>query len=193
MNVTARALLICYYESVNILLLGGNSQHNQPWIHQVGDVLAADFNKCVVHDYNHWDDPGGFIDFDLELSRLSAAAVGLEPYAVFAKSAGSVLALKAISRGVLKPTKCIFAGLPIKLAADNGIPLQDLIITSHVPTMYIQNAGDPLGSYAQLVKYLRSIKATQYKTIKLDDNSHNYDDLNQIRSLIHSFVRKTDL
>jgi hypothetical protein len=173
---------------MNILLFGGNSQRNKEWIHELGDVLSPDFNNCVVHDYEHWDGRGEFIDFDLELSRLSAEVKGFDPYIVFAKSVGSILTLKAINLGLLKPVKCIFAGLPIKLAEEDGISLPDLIKSNPVPTKFIQNTGDPLASYSRLTDYLKLTGAANYQSIELEGNTHSYDDLNRIKSIVQSFV-----
>lgn len=176
---------------MNILLFGGNSQRNKDWIHEVGDVLSSDFEKSIVHDYEHWDGRGEFIDFDLELSRLSTVTDGLSPYVVFAKSVGSILTLKAINLGLLSPTKCVYAGLPIVLAEEDGIPLQDLLKNNPVPTKFIQNTHDPLASYSRLTEYLKTAAVMDYQTVELEGDTHSYNDLDQIKSLIHSFVDHT--
>lgn len=175
---------------MNILLFGGNSPRNKAWIHKVGETLSSDFGKCIVHDYGHWDNQGEFIDFDLELSRLSAETASLEPYVVFAKSVGSILTLRAINEGILVPAKCIFAGLPIKLAEEDEIPLQELLRSNPVSTMYIQNTYDPLASYARLMDYLRESGASPHESVELAGDTHSYDDLNRIKSLVNSFVFK---
>lgn len=177
---------------MNALLLGGNSQHNQEWIHKVGTILSPEFHKLLIHDYSHWDGQGGFIDFDLELLRLSAIIEGAVPYIVFAKSVGSILTLKAISKGILKPVGCIFAGLPIKLAEEDKIPLPDLLRDNPVKTLFIQNTNDPLASFSKLVKYLRTAGATNYQALELEGNAHSYDDFERLKSLVHSFTDGTE-
>ena len=173
---------------MNLLLFAGNSQRNKTWIHTVGETLSPDFEKCVVHNYKHWDTGAESIDLDLELSRLNATVEKLDSYAVFAKSVGSILTLKAISQGIIDPNHCIFAGLPIKLAEEDGIPLQALIKNNSIPTMYIQNSNDPVASYSQLFSYLQEFSSKQYATTELPGDTHSYDDLDEMRSLITSFV-----
>jgi hypothetical protein len=173
---------------MNIILFGGNSQRNKQWIHQVGDELSLQFDICSVHNYLHWNDNGGFIDFDAELSRLSNLVTGLANYVVFAKSVGSLLTLKGISLGILNPQKCIFAGLPIKLAEQDNIPLDELLRKNSVPTLILQNSLDPTASYDRLRSYIKSTEALNYSTHELDGNSHSYNDFNEIKRIVKSFV-----
>ncbi|MCB9823313.1 hypothetical protein H6800_03510 [Candidatus Nomurabacteria bacterium] len=173
---------------MNILLFGGNSQRNKDWIHEVGKLLEPEFDKCVVHDYEHWDGKGEFIDFDLELSRLPDEVAELGDYVVFAKSVGSVLSLKAISQGILKPIKCVFVGLPIKLAEEDNIPLDELLKDNKTPTLIMQNTTDPVASYKKVKSYIEESKLDNYTLLELEGDTHSYDDFKIMKSQIESFV-----
>lgn len=173
---------------MNILLFGGNSQRNKDWIHEVGDIFSPDFGTTVVHDYDHWDSNGEFIDFEAELAKLSSAASVPSPFVVFAKSIGSVLTLMAMERGILAPEKCFFVGLPIKVAEEDSLPLPALLKSNVVPTFIVQNSQDPVASYARLLEYLDESGANQYETLELQGDTHSYDDLAKIKSLLNSYI-----
>lgn len=173
---------------MNILLFGGNSQRNRQWIHQVADELTLQFDKCIVHDYLHWNGNGEFIDFDTELARLTDLVTKLDDYIIFAKSVGSVLTLKGITFGILKPAKCIFAGLPLKLAEEDNIPLRELLRNSHIPTLILQNTSDPTGSYKKIQEYIKGVGVSNYITHEFNGDTHSYDNLDEIKRLIQSFV-----
>lgn len=173
---------------MNILLLGGNSQRNKQWIHRVSEELSFQFKTRVVHDYLHWDGNGEFIDFNAELSRLDNLLTDLDDYVIFAKSVGSILSLKGISLGILNPEKCIFAGLPIKLAEEGSIPLKELLKKNLVPTLILQNTHDPTASYEELQSYIKRTDSLNYRTHELDGDTHSYDNFNEIKLLITSFI-----
>jgi hypothetical protein len=173
---------------MNILLLGGNSQRNKQWIHQLGDELSPQFDTCRVHDYLHWNGKGNFIDFNAELSRLSDVVVNLDNYVIFAKSVGSLLTLRGISVGIMKPKKCIFAGLPIKLAEEDNVPLVELLKKNSIPTLILQNSLDPTASYDKMQKYINRTGALNYRTHEFDGDTHSYDNFNEIKQQVSSFV-----
>lgn len=172
---------------MNIILFGGNSQRNKDWIHKVGYALSPNYDTCVVHDYDHWDGKGEFIDFEAELAKLSSEVSVPSPYVVFAKSIGSVLTLIAIERGILAPEKCFFVGLPVQLSQEDGIPLPALLKSNTVPTVFAQNSNDTLASYTKLLEYLNESGASHYETHELEGNTHDYDDLAKIKSILKRF------
>lgn len=173
---------------MNIILFGGNSQRNKQWIHEVGDTLSSDFDTCLVHDYDHWEGQGEFINFDVELATLRQETDTLNNYIVFAKSVGSILTLKAISEGILRPDKCAFAGLPIKLADERAIDLKGLLRTCQVPLLFMQNTDDPLASYSRLTEFLSEAGISSYESIELAGEGHSYDDLDRLRTDLIAFI-----
>jgi hypothetical protein len=174
----------CYDNWMNILLLGGNSQRNQQWVHSVADFIRSDFGAVVVHDYSHWGGKGDFVDFKLELARIAHEVENLGDFIVFAKSVGSVLTLMLIADGAIRPKACTFAGLPVKLAEEENIDLPDLLANNHVSTTFLQNSNDPLASFDHLKDYLAASKLKDYKVVEQPGDDHSYDNLGLIRSLL---------
>lgn len=172
---------------MNLLLLGGNSQRNQTWIHNMGDVLSSQFDRSFVHDYKHWRTGAEFINFDFEMSVLPDETKNFENYAVFAKSIGSVLTLKCINSGILKPSKCIFIGLPIKAVKQENIDLLGLLKSSPKPTLIIQNSNDPLASFSEVQNLVEQTGASNYKLVELAGDTHNYDNLDELTKLVADF------
>lgn len=172
---------------MNLLLFGGNSQRNKQWIDEVRDKLSVDFDKCLVHNYDHWQNNEEFISFDKELAKLPAEVKELGEYVVFAKSVGSVLTLKAISGGNLKPAKCVFVGLPIKLAEEDNIELTELLKNNPVPTLFIQNTNDPLAGYSKMEAYIKAAGPKRFAAVELPGDTHSYDDLDGLRTLVRAF------
>lgn len=165
---------------MNLILFGGNSQRNKQWIHWVDSKLSPYFDDSIVVDYGHWDGKGDSIDFNFELSRLSNMITGNDEYIVFAKSVGSILALKAMPVRILQPSHCIFTGLPISLYDLEDASLIELLQNNNVPTTIFQNSEDPMGRFDQLKDYINKTSATNYKLHELNGNTHSYDDLGQI-------------
>ncbi|MDB5184729.1 MAG: hypothetical protein JWN38_537 [Candidatus Saccharibacteria bacterium] len=168
---------------MNLLLLGGNSLRNQAWIHQVSDSLAGDFATRTVIDYRHWQTGEPNLDFAHELSQIATAATTLGEYAVFAKSAGSILALEAIQQGILRPNRAVFTGLALPMVGEHPAALEALR-TATIPITILQNDSDPVASYAEVAAALRDNNITSVELVSLPGDSHDYDDLGVIRSAL---------
>ncbi|GAC1386906.1 MAG: hypothetical protein NVS1B7_6750 [Candidatus Saccharimonadales bacterium] len=173
---------------MNILLFGGNSQRNKQWVHQVGTALSASYDACIIHNYSHWAEQGDFIDFEKELLNLGTKVTSYEPYAVFAKSVGSILTLRAIASGILSPVCCIFVGLPIKLAEEDGILLESLLPTCNVPCLFVQNNQDPVASFEKVKTYVGAVRQEHDLFIELEGSTHSYDDIDGLKRLVELFT-----
>ena len=82
---------------MDLLILGGNSQSNQAWIQDVSDEFKDVFNKRIDYDYIHWLKGQRSLNHQTELKRLADLSV-IDNYAVFAKSAGTVLLPKPFAK-----------------------------------------------------------------------------------------------
>lgn len=170
---------------MNVLFLGGMSERNKPWIFEVERTLAPLFNKTLVHEYSHWSDPNKIANLNEELAAAAEKTKSLGEYIIFAKSFGSLLSLQGMYEGVLTPTKCIFAGLPLKLALGEGMDLRSLLVARKTPILLIQNSHDPVGSYQKLKTLTQN---TSIQLIELPGDTHNYDDLQKIEELTSGFI-----
>jgi pimeloyl-ACP methyl ester carboxylesterase len=168
---------------MNALFLSGESLHNKIWIEQVVADLSPLFDKTVVHHYRHWAQ-GGPIDFNYELPMVIEEVKKLEPYIIFAKSAGAVLSMQGIARGALNPKYCFFTGVPLPLAKRTDNALAAWGRNYHGPSLFIQNEHDPLTGSEELKSYLESLDLTNYELVSLPGDSHNYPDIAKLHQLV---------
>ncbi len=168
---------------MNALFLGGNSPRHQTWIHEMANELSAPFETSIVHNYKHWatGDPGA--DIDYEKLEISAKMADLEPYIVFAKSIGSMIALKAIFEGHLKPKACVFLGLPLNAITDMNLPAVEWLSGVKVPIYFLHNDNDPYGSAEQLRATVPE-NIDQANIIVIPGDTHDYNDVAVMADLL---------
>jgi hypothetical protein len=174
---------------VNALFLSGESLYNKEWMEQIQKSLHPLFDKTVLYNYRHWEQ-GGPIDLGFELPQVieQIKQLDLEPYTIFAKSAGTVLSMQGIARGALDPAYCIFVGVPLPLAKRSDDAILNWSHNYHKPTLFIQNDHDPLTSAQELADYLKKCAIKNYRLETLPGDSHNYPDMNKIRQLVAGFI-----
>lgn len=183
-------IIIAILGPMNLLLLAGSSRKNQAWIHDVEKVLSPLFTATLVHEYAHWRDDRIPASFDNELTRIERVLQQLgwsEGYAIFAKSFGSMLSLKGMSMGVLKPTKCIFTGIPLRMVEHERLLFQTWLEAISVPMLMIQNAHDPLGSFEALNTIVGS-HGQHCQLVELPGDTHKYSDLERLKALVNDFI-----
>jgi predicted alpha/beta-hydrolase family hydrolase len=110
------------------------------------------------------------------------------PYIFIAKSAGSILALKSISKEVPKPTACLFLGLPIKFAERYDISLNDLLVKTDVPIIIAQNNNDPFGSYDEVKNIIDSLGNKNITVKKLEGDTHDYNNFAEISHILSNII-----
>jgi hypothetical protein len=175
--------------NMNLLLFGGNSIRNKDWIYSVEEQLKPYFEDTKVHHYRHWESGEESININSELDRLSKEFNHEKDYVIFAKSIGTVLAAKGISSKILHPTKCVFLGLPMVLINKNLATINEDYESLKMPILFVQNVDDPLGSGAEVSKYLAELKLSNYRLKELKGSTHDYTDFNIIKSLVKEFVK----
>jgi hypothetical protein len=172
---------------MNALFLSGESLYNKTWIEQVVDKLSPLFETSVLHTYRHWEQGGG-IDFEYELPRVIEEASDLKPYVIFAKSAGSVLSMLGVARGVLDPQYCVFVGVPLTLAKRTDDSLAAWARSYQRGSLFIQNDHDPVTGANELAEYLAGLKLKDSELITLPGDSHSYPDLATVFQLVQSHL-----
>ena len=173
---------------MNLLLLPGNNLNNKGWAYEARAALAPLFDRCVVHEYAHWTSGAAIADIDLEIEALRQATKGLDDYAIFAKSIGTVIASKGIHEGVLNPSKCIFTGAPLPLIKSQAYEYTKWLTVFGKPILFVQNSHDPVAGYEELKTYLRSSELTNYELVELPGDTHSYDDFAMLKNLVKNFV-----
>ena len=176
---------------MDLLLLAGNSIHNKEWIHTVKKILSPLFKKSLVHEYAHWQNGELDIDLEAELKSLDLELKSSDSYYIFAKSVGSILTLKGMDSGQLKPLKVVIAGLPLGLIKESVVFFNKWLENNKVPLLIIQNTNDPLGSFLEVKKYLQELNlGFEYEIIEVPGDDHSYNDLVKLKELVSNFIRK---
>lgn len=173
---------------MKLILLGGNSLKNKEWIYRVSSVLEPLFEEIKVQDYKHWESGEEIINLEGELRVLEETTKNFEEYIVFAKSAGVVLTLKGVHEKKINPKKCVFVGTPILWSRENIFEIDLWLEDYSIPTLFIQQAGDPAYAYKDLAELLKDKRVKNYKIIKLEGTSHDYEDLEVLKKEMSKFI-----
>ena len=163
----------------HLIILPGNSLKNRAWGESVLEHYAPQFDSAHMLNYSHWESGDKNINFLIEQNKLLAHAATLPTgteIIIFAKSAGSLLAFKAVGAGAITPTKCIFFGIPFDLAAaDIFKDAWDVVDTFLLPTLAFHNVEDPTTSY-EFTKTTLDSHAPAVTFITTHEANHWYGD-----------------
>jgi len=174
---------------MKLILLSGNSYTHKEWIEQVEDSLRDLFDSTYIQYYKHWEDKSPVIHLDHELDVLKTAVDPKDPeYVVFAKSAGTLLALSAVNKGIFKPKRCIFVGLPVVWGRTNGFEVDSWIQDYSINTLFIQKTHDPAMFFSDLELYLQDKKVVNSSLVELPGDDHYYGDLALLKAKIAEFL-----
>lgn len=172
---------------MHIIYLAGNSLRNKDWIEKVKE----NFDKFSTGDilyYDHWTNGQEWANLRVESEKLAKLIEGKTDYYIFAKSIGSVLALKCIYEKNINPKKIIICGHPYNAAVKAGHPIDEYLKTLSIPTTFIQNEFDPYFSFADLEKVLKQNNVQNYSLIKNTDiNTHDYQDYKNLVKIATEF------
>ena len=152
-----------------LLLLPGNSAGNRQSIEEIQNEIGGN-----ILYYTHWETGEPMIDFQNETSRLVDMANG-EPVIIFAKSAGTLLAMKAVREAGLRVEKAVFLGTAVNWGIERGIPVRAWLEDWRAPTLFVQNENDPVISAAELAAILDG----RHTMLVLPGSHHDYNELDQ--------------
>ncbi len=172
---------------MKLVVLPGNSKSNKDWSQKTADAFSELFPDQYIQAYTHWDEGKEIIDFDVEARKLKEN-VREDEFSIIAKSAGAMLAIYSISKGLIKPVKCVFLGLPILWAKEHNFNLKDWFQKFNIQTVVIQNSNDPVTSYSELKKFVDDDLHHTLTLIETEGVDHKYDDQEKIRKLISNFL-----
>ena len=168
---------------MKIVILPGNHPVNKEWINLIKNPLKQLFEKVLVLYYSHWNNQKELIDLEKEINSIPKGEI------VLAKSVGIILALKAIYEKKINPLKCIFIGTPVDWAEKSNIGFKRYLKDFKIPTLFIQNSGDPIYTSDNLRKLLRAKNVRNYSFYEFKEGSHDYDNFDKIVELIEKFIR----
>lgn len=175
-----------------LLILPGNSIKNRVW----GDTCLQSFQEwfdvSIMQEYLHWGTSQTELDLEAELDRLRRMMVDMSDdvkWYIFAKSIGSVLALKAIEGGIISPQKCVFFGMPLNIVTKLYGEEWSYFTTFNRPALAFHNHADPVADYAYVSTKLAELApAITLKT--LSEDTHDYLDFATYKRDIGPFLQK---
>lgn len=174
---------------MDLILLSGNSVHTKEWIELVEREFKDLFDSTYVHYYNHWKTDEKNIDLNYEVEKLLEYLKFKKNYIIFAKSAGAVLVLKAVSEGKIFPKKCMLVGIPLSWCNELGIPFTKWIKNYKIPTYFVQKTKDPYLNSDELNKVLEENDVDNFRLIEIPGEDHHYEDLGALKKLIEELVK----
>lgn len=172
---------------MKLIVLSGNSKRNKEWADGAAAASATIFGDVYKHYYRHWETGEELINFDFELGQV-AEQVGTGEFAVFAKSAGSVLTINGNYLGKLKPAKCLFVGLPLG-TPEQEAQLGEKIRALTVPVTIIQNTNDPYSNFARVKNFLDQLQLPNVTLLETPGDNHDYLDFDLIKSKVPEFFQ----
>lgn len=173
---------------MHLFLLGGTAKSNEKWIKDVEKTLSDLFESTSIQNYKHWQEDTELIDLDFEVKTLAESTHKLTTdYAIFAKSAGTLVTVKAVTDGRIKPKFCIFTGVPISWAHANNFDIDAWITNYDIKTLIIQNSHDPAYSFVEIEKYIKEKGLTNIELFETPGDVHHYPNLEQLHELIAKF------
>ncbi|GAC1391768.1 MAG: hypothetical protein NVSMB46_05430 [Candidatus Saccharimonadales bacterium] len=174
---------------MNLLLLSGNSKRSGEWIKQVQSVLSPTFNEIINHRYTHWDTGEDEINLAHENIKLKEEVRDFEPYAIFAKSAGTILTCMATENRSLNPRWCLFAGLPLAMVHKFQLPAIEWLEATEFPVTIIQHSQDPLGSYSDVQQFIGQLARPNIEVIEVPGTTHDYMEFDLIKSFVDKLLK----
>lgn len=179
--------MLVYTRVMDLIIFPGNSISNRAWAEEVARHVKEMFETIRIVYYKHWETGEKTIDFDVEDKELIKITQGLGEYVIFAKSAGTILSLRGITEGVLKPVKNVFCGFPLKFGRSLNQNVDEWLPKLTIPTTVIQNTDDPAMSYKEMSEYMESVNE-KVKTVETGGNTHDYEDYEVIKMELSTAV-----
>jgi hypothetical protein len=173
-----------------LLVLSGNHVRNREWGEQCAEFFRGDFDMTFYPHYDHWNVEGESIDMEIELQKVKETVTGAgeaDGWYVFAKSIGSVLALLAIKRGIISLEKCVFFGMPLKIAETEVTKEWAYLSSLTLPVLAFHNDHDPVADYKFTAQKLAELAPTI--TLRtLSGDTHDYADFAAYADEIRQFI-----
>lgn len=150
-----------------IILLPGNGAHNRDWIERIQKEIGG-----TIQYYDHWISGEPTIDLTVEVEKLVRSAQG-QPIAVFAKSAGCLVLLKAAKEQGVLISNAVFVGIPIPWGEELGLPVRTWLKEWERPTLFIHKEQDPVIP----AQDLKALISERHQMLVLPGDDHDYEEL----------------
>ena len=173
----------------NLLILAGGSTRNLAWGEACSTFFKNDFDSVYFMHYNHWQIEESNLDFERETKKIiNLVRKNNGEWYIFAKSIGSILAIRAVIDRAIEPTQCVFFGMPLNLVAEPIFNNNWSVLEQFkVPTVAFHNVNDPTADYLFAAEIIPQFAKT-IKVIEKQGDTHSYQDFNLYKDEIHDFI-----
>jgi predicted alpha/beta-hydrolase family hydrolase len=127
------------------------------------------------------------MDIEKEMNLVYSKIKDQKNLIIFAKSLGTVLAMKLMIDQWFLPKKCIFVWLPLWYIRNMWFPLKTYLSKIPCPVLFIQNKDDPAGSYLEVVREVGQI-SNDFSFVELPGNDHDYSDVEKLSEVISNYL-----
>ncbi len=176
--------------TMKLYITPGNYISNKEWALKVKYYLRELFDFIYILEYAHWGTNKELMDLEHEADQLKTRIGRKKDYGIFAKSLGVVLVLKAIKEKRIKPRFVVFLGTPVSWCNRNNIGIESYLRGLSCPSLIIQNSKDPAIGSQDLKGYLKRCGVKNYCLVEYENNTHDYDNLDEIKGKIKEFIEK---
>lgn len=157
---------------MNIFALPGISPKTERWAANLLKELEAPDRTMTVQHYKHWDcDDRQCLDLSGEIERLRDCRIDL----LVAKSLGVMIGLSACGKGMIAPRQIVCIGTPVTSLREENIDLRLAVTQLNIPSLFIQQTNDVVGSCASLREAVSGIPAVEI--VEIPGDNHQYKDL----------------
>lgn len=168
-----------------ILILGGYSNKNIPWINKMKEIFNKDYSTYLL-EYQHWYSDKE-LDIEKEISNISKIINENNIDIVIAKSIGIVLVSMAIEKKLISPKKVVFLGYPKKVLDEEKMDILSNILEKkdEIDMIFIQQENDFQCSYEKLLELL----PMDIKAFSIEGSDHSYSDVESIKMFVDEFLK----
>lgn len=163
---------------MKLVFFSGNSLRNRDFAFEAEAKLKDMFDATYIQGYKHWQTGQEWIDLPHEIEVLKSSNQTGE-YGVIAKSIGTVLAVQAITQGIIKPKFLLLLGVPLGYMTKDYPEFGQALLDINLPTVIIQNDNDPVGTAQNVLAYLPEPLHKMLITSK--GTTHDYEDYPLLR------------
>lgn len=161
------------------LYLPGNNPSNREVAFELAQNMPG-FESSTVIEYPHWnssDPSGGIVDLNETSKSLVDVFGGADKdFMVIAKSIGVNLCLHTqFSDQSFNPSQAVFIGAAINEEVRKHNPVAEWLEGYDTPSLWLQNANDPVFPAEDLREYLSDIGLQEAEIVSLDGDSHEYE------------------
>ena len=163
---------------------------NKVWVEKCREFYVDMFDNVFPLHYDHWESEKNTVDFAKEISKIAEIFTenAEQELCVFAKSIGTILAVRSVLDEVINPTKCVFFGVPFNLVIDSVFEEKiEVLKNFQTTTLAIHNKNDPTADH-DLAKEIIEKLLPSFSLETLEGDDHKYLDFADYRHTISNFL-----